>query len=204
MSPLDDLLAAIEAEAEGEHARLDAESRAEATSIVEEAREEACELRAELVRSQEPELQGEVARRLGQARLEAAQMIRQAREESYRRLLEETRSQLAHLQGSFRYRQVLLALLRESQAALPKATLLHVDPQDEALAAKLVRELDIEMAIEPTPEITGGVELESGDGRIVRNTFEERLANADSELRLWFGRRLAGLSVGRKPAGEEQ
>ena len=203
MSPLDDLLAAIEAEAEGERARLDAESRAEAASIVERAREEARELQAEPGRSQEPELQSEVARRLGQARLEAAQMIRQAREDSYRHLLEETRSQLADLRSSSRYRDVLLALLRESRAALPNATLLHVDSRDQVLAAELVRELDIKMTIEPTPETTGGVELESRDGRIVRNTFEERLANADPELRLWFGRRLAGLGVGRRPAGEE-
>lgn len=198
MSPLKDLLATIEAEARAERARLDAESRAEAAAIVERAREQARELQDEPVRSQEPELQSKVARRLGQARLGAAQMLRQAREDGYRRLLEETRSQLAALRGTPRYREVLLALLRESRAALPEANLLRVDPRDEALAAGLVRKLDIKVTVEPTLNTTGGIELACEDGRILRNTFEERLANADPELRLRFGRRLAGLGVERR------
>lgn len=202
MSPLDDLLATIEAEAQAEHARLDAESRAEAAAIVERAREQARELRAGPLRSQEPELQREVARRLGQVRIEAAQMLRQAREDSYQRMLEQTRSQLADLRKDPRYREVLRALLRESRAALPEAGRLRVDPRDEALAAELARELDLEVAVQPTLETMGGVELESEDGRILRNTFEERLANADPELRLRFGRRLTGFGVARGAAEE--
>lgn len=201
MSPLDDLLATIEAEARAEQARLDAESRAEVAAIVERAREQARELQAEPLRSQEPELRSEVARRLGQARIEAAQMIRQAREDSYQHLLEETRSQFARLRDSPRYRDVLLALLRESRDALPEAGLLRVDPRDESLAAELARELDMKVTVEPM-KTTGGIELESEDGRILRNTFEERLANADPELRLRFGRRLAGLGVERRAAEE--
>jgi hypothetical protein len=36
-------------------------------------------------------------------------------------------------------------------------------------------------------DTAGGVELASGDGRTVRNTLEERLANAEPALRLLFG-----------------
>jgi hypothetical protein len=37
-------------------------------------------------------------------------------------------------------------------------------------------------------ETAGGVELARGEDRVVRNTVEERFANAEPALRLLFGR----------------
>jgi hypothetical protein len=44
----------------------------------------------------------------------------------------------------------------------------------------------------PTLEAASGLELVSDTGRSVRNTFEERLANAEPALRLLLGHALAG------------
>jgi hypothetical protein len=55
------------------------------------------------------------------------------------------------------------------------------------LAADWFAELDVELRIVPTLETAGGVELARGEDRAVRNTVEDRLANAEPTLRLLFG-----------------
>ena len=46
------------------------------------------------------------------------------------------------------------------------------------------------LRVEPTLDTWGGVELASDDGRTVRNTLEERLANAELLLRERLAQRL--------------
>ena len=195
MSPLNDLLSAIEADAKEERARLDESSRAESDEILAQARAEAETVRAEPVQSQEPELRRESARRIGAARVEATNLLREAREESFGQLLVVARSRLDTLRASDRYRDVLRALLEEAHAALPNARGLRVDSVDEALASELANEYGL--AVEPTLQTSGGLELVADDGRSIRNTFEERLANAEPELRQAYGNRLAGLEKSR-------
>ena len=93
-----------------------------------------------------------------------------------------------------RYRALLRALIGECLAALPAATVLRVDARDERLAAELLGELEVEVELQVVADLetAGGVELEHDDGRAVRNTIEERLANAEPTLRLLFGEALAG------------
>jgi vacuolar-type H+-ATPase subunit E/Vma4 len=83
---------------------------------------------------------------------------------------------------------VFRALLRESLAALPTATVLRVDPRDERLAADVLAELGVDMEIVAALQTAGGVELARGEDRAVRNTVEDRLANAEPALRLLFGK----------------
>ncbi len=189
MSPLNDLLSAIEADAKEERARLDESSRAESDEILDQARAEAETVRAEPVQSQEPELRRESARRIGAARVEATNLLREAREESFEELLGVARSRLSTLRASDRYRDVLRGLLQEAHAALPNARVLRVDAIDEALASELANEYGL--AVEPTLQTSGGLELVADDGRSIRNTFEERVANAEPELRQAYGERLA-------------
>jgi V/A-type H+/Na+-transporting ATPase subunit E len=194
LSPLKDLLASIEVEAKQESERLEAESRAEAESILAEAREKAQETREEVLRSWEAEAEAEAERRIARARLEAMNTLRAAREQAFEQLLAEVRSRLGALRGELGYREALRALLRETLAALPDARLVRVDSRDEELAAELVRESGADLAVEASLETLGGLVLESDDGRLARNTFEERLANAEGRLRLWYGRRVSELT----------
>jgi V/A-type H+/Na+-transporting ATPase subunit E len=196
LSPLDRLLATIEAEANEERARLDAESRAEAEAILGRAREEARAAREEILRSGEPEILAESDRRRAGARLEASRLLREAREESFELLLSETSAELAALRESDRYPAVLRALLEEGLGLLPGARALRVDPRDETLSAGLARELGADLSLETAPAALGGLVLDGGDGRTLRNTLEERLQNAEPELRLWYGRRLDELATG--------
>ena len=185
---LSDLLAGLKAEAAAEEARLEAETSAEVTRIDAAAQGEARLLQEQALRVVEDELRGEAETRRAHARLAAAAAVRQAREEAFREFLADVRRRLDAVRDSSSYPTVLRALLRESLAALPTATVLRVDPRDERMAADLLAELGVQLEIVATLETAGGVELARGEERAVRNTVEERFANAEPALRLLFGR----------------
>lgn len=185
---LSDLLAGLKAEAAAEDARLDVETRAEATRIAAAAEDEAQMLQKQALRVVEDELRWEAETRRARARLAAAGTVRQAREEAFHEFLAEVRRRLDAIRESPNYPTVLRALLRESLTALPAAAVLRVDPRDEQVAADLLGELGANLEIVGTLETAGGLELARGGDRVVRNTVEERFANAEPALRLLFGR----------------
>jgi vacuolar-type H+-ATPase subunit E/Vma4 len=184
---LADLLHAIEADAAAERARADRETAAEATAIVERAREQAGALEAELVAAPEAQACAEAEQALALARLEVSGAVRSVREEAFVSLLTGVRAELAGLRTTAAYPDLFRALLAEARAALPAARELRVDRRDLELATPLPGDL----RLDPTLETWGGVELISDDGRTVRNTVEERLANAELLLRRRFAQRLA-------------
>jgi vacuolar-type H+-ATPase subunit E/Vma4 len=184
---LSNLLAGLQAEAAAEEAELEAETRAEVARIEERAQSEARTLREQALRADEDELRREAEALRARARLAAAAAVRRAREDAFQELLAEVGGRLGALRESASYPALLRALLRESLTALPAATSLRIDPRDERLAADLLADLDVELRIAATLETAGGVELTRGEDRAVRNTVEDRLANAEPTLRLLFG-----------------
>lgn len=184
---LSDLLAGLKAEAAAEEDRLDAETRAEVARIDTAAHADAHMFHEQALRAVEDELRQEAATRRARARLAAAAVLRQAREDAFHECLTEVRRCLETVRESSSYPTVLRALLRESLAALPAATVLRVDPRDERLATELLAELDVQLELVATLETAGGVELTRGEDRVVRNTVEERFTNAEPALRLLFG-----------------
>jgi hypothetical protein len=97
------------------------------------------------------------------------------------------RAEFAGLRTTGAYPDLFRALVAEARAALPAARELRVDQRDLELATPHAGGL----RLDPTLETWGGVELVSDDGRTVRNTVEERLANAELLLRRRFAQRLA-------------
>jgi V/A-type H+-transporting ATPase subunit E len=184
---LDDLLRAIESDAAAERARAERETASQATAIVQRARQQAGELEAELSATPEAEARAEAETARALARLEASGAVRAAQEEAFASLLTRIRAELAALRDTGLYPELFRALLAESRAALPAARRLRVDRRDLDLATPLAGGLQVDPAL----DTWGGVELGSDDGRIVRNTVEERLANAELVLRRRFAQRLA-------------
>jgi vacuolar-type H+-ATPase subunit E/Vma4 len=192
--PLKDLLNAIEADANEEGARLENESRAEAEAILAEADAEAARAREEVLRALAPATANEANRRIALARLEASRLEREAREEAFSLLVDEARFRLAAARDEPGYRDTLRALMREALDALPDASSARVHPLDEGLAAEVAREIGADhLAVSPETGVGGGVVLQSAGGRMVRNTFEERLASAAPHLRPWYGERFRAL-----------
>jgi vacuolar-type H+-ATPase subunit E/Vma4 len=184
---LADLLQAIEADAAAERARADREAAAEATAIVEQARAQAAELAAELAAEPEGAAREEAERTRALARMDASAAVRSAREEAFSSLLAGIGAELAALRGAASYPELFRSLLAQSRAALPAARALRVDPRDLGLA----RELAAGLRVDPVLDTWGGLELAGNDGRTIRNTLEERLANAEPLLRRRVAQRLA-------------
>jgi vacuolar-type H+-ATPase subunit E/Vma4 len=181
---LDDLLRAIEAEADEERLLAEREMAASAAAVVDAARREAPIREAQLAGAPEAESRAAAERVRALARLQAAVAVRVAREEAYVSLLGRVRENLSALRGSAAYPQVFRSLLDESRAALPEAGELRVDPRDAELAASMAGDLRVAAVL----DTSGGLELAGDDGRTIRNTLEERLANADLLLRGRFAR----------------
>lgn len=187
-SGIGELLAAIQAEADQRVAQLDAEARLKAEAVVDVARADAVRLAREPVDVQEPDLGAEAQRRLAAARLDAARRVRQAHEASVQDALGALRAQLASLRDERCYAQIFAALLAEALAALPSGRRVLVDPRDEDLARRTAAKLHVDLLVEPVLTTWGGVVLDGGEGRVARNTLEERFANAEPALRLALAR----------------
>jgi V/A-type H+/Na+-transporting ATPase subunit E len=188
---LDDLLRAIEVDADEQRLLADREKAAAAAAIVDAARREAVALEAELTTAPEAESLAAAERVRALARLRAADTVRVAREEAYLSLLGQVREELAAVRGSDGYPALFRALLDESRAALPDARELRVDRRDADLAASVAGDLQVVAGL----DTWGGVELVGDEGRTVKNTLEERLANADLLLRSRFAQ-WSGSGVG--------
>jgi vacuolar-type H+-ATPase subunit E/Vma4 len=184
---LTELLRAIEADADAERALAERTLAEEAQTIIEGARREALALRAELAAAPEAQARTEAERVRALARVHASSAIRSAREAAFASTLAGVRARLAGVRETDGYPQLLEALLAESRAALPGARELRVDPRDVGLATPLAEGL----SVEATLATWGGLELAGDDGRTIRNTFEERLGNAELLLRRRFAHRLA-------------
>jgi V/A-type H+/Na+-transporting ATPase subunit E len=184
---LADLLRAIETEADADRARAAEEAAAAAAAVVEDARRDAAALEGELADAGAADGRAAAARERALARLDAAASIRSAREEAFVSLLSGIRAGLAAVRETGAYPELFHALVAESRAALPSAGVLRVDPRD----ADLARGVAPGLRVEPTLDSWGGVELASDDGRTVRDTLEERLANAELLLRERLAQRLA-------------
>jgi V/A-type H+/Na+-transporting ATPase subunit E len=176
---LEDLLRAIAADADEERLLADRQKAASAAAIVDAARREAAALETQLATAPEAASQASAEQVRAMARLHAASTVRVAREEAYVSVLARVHEELAALRGSPGYLALFRALLNESRGALPDARELRVDRRDADLAASLAGDLRVVAVL----ETWGGVELAGDDGRTVRNTLEERLANADLLLR---------------------
>lgn len=184
---LKDLLTALEADAAAESERLRAEADTEASRIVDSAQSEARALEQNATRADDADLVRELERRRSEARLAAAARLRDEHEACVSSLQAALRRRLGALRDTDGYAAVLRALIEESLAAAPAASVLRVDPRDAQLARRIVRELDVQLEVKPELETLGGVELVGDDRRTVRNTIEERLHNAGSTLRVLAG-----------------
>jgi vacuolar-type H+-ATPase subunit E/Vma4 len=92
---------------------------------------------------------------------------------------------LADLRRDAQYPAVLRRLIEEAVHLLGEngsqtgRVVLASDARDEALVRTIARDLDLDVAIEPTLDGWGGIVLRSADGRIrVTNTLESRLEHA--------------------------
>jgi len=189
MMALQDLLAAIEADAAAAAARLRAERAEAAQAIIADAGRQAAERQAAAVAAAESEERRAGEPRLTAARHAASHRIRQAHEAAYQQIVRDVRGELRAVRTRGDYPQILAALIAEARARLPACAVVRVDPADELLARRLLRG-EGGLRVEPSLSCAGGAEVADGAGVTAVNTVEARLAAAEPALRALIGRLL--------------
>jgi vacuolar-type H+-ATPase subunit E/Vma4 len=180
---LEDILRAIEREADEELTRTLADAEREIDAITDRVRGDAARAQEEVRRDRRERDRVDVERILLRARADAGRSMREGREGVYAGALERARSCLAAIRRSPTYSQVFRSLLDESLANLADAEVVQVDPRDVAIAEQVRSQRSLKLCIAPDIETWGGVVVRTADGRAVRNTLEERLERADPFLR---------------------
>ncbi len=195
---LADILLDIEREADAEVERIRAEAERESEELIGAARAAADLDASELSEARHAELQDERHGLLARAASEATATLRDAREEVIARVLARVREHLADLRAEPSYPSLLRALAGEALEALPEASTILVDRRDADAMRAVVNEADPsgerDLRVESSLETWGGVEVATSDGRLVRNTLEERLERATTYLRPLIASIVPGLA----------
>jgi vacuolar-type H+-ATPase subunit E/Vma4 len=187
---LQDLLAAIEAEAAADIGRLRTERHREVTTIISGAERGSAELEQSAVSAAEQAEREAGERRLMTSRQAIAGRLREVQEAAYQQIATDVRAGVLAARERDDYPVILAALLHEARSALPAGSNVQVAPADELLIRRMLRD-EPRLRVTVTLPNTGGVEVTDEAGAVARNTLEDRLAAAEPELRALVGRLLA-------------
>ena len=191
--PLDNILRALETEADRLEAEIEQATQAEVERIYAEAQAEAVVVRQKQLAAIEAPLRAEQARILNRAKLEALQIVMGTREQLITTVLETATQRLANLVSTEAYAEVLRQLTQEAVAALETngQLRLHVQSDDVALMNRIVQEMGLPAVVtdgledeEALPGSQGGLVAATPDGRIsLLNTPAIRLQRVASQYR---------------------
>lgn len=181
---LEHILAAIRRETAAEVDRIAAESKAALESVAAQARRDAAAAEERAAASRDAAAASARERIVNRARLDADRRLHSAAEEVYLEMKREVAAKLATVRSTNDYHALLAQLLEECLALLPPARRVHVAPADGPAMAAIVADHHLDgFEVVTDVDTLGGLELRSGDGRAIRNTFEARLERADGHLR---------------------
>jgi vacuolar-type H+-ATPase subunit E/Vma4 len=179
---LDNILQALEAEANQHIAELEQAAQTELAAIRTQAQANAEAARQQQLAAIKLPIRTERTRLLNQAKLEALQRVLDTREALISSVLEEAGRRLAALPGLASYPVLLQQLTQEAVEALDGVGRLHVHvaKRDLALMNRIVEQLALSAVVEENldrePAEWGGVVVTSTDGRIsLINTLATRL-----------------------------
>jgi V/A-type H+/Na+-transporting ATPase subunit E len=182
---LEDILAAMEADAAAEREAILSSAKQEAEQIVARAREAAVTARSRAAEAELRRLRSDQARRLNDARLGGLREVAAAREQLLEGSFAACVSELQSIRSSPGYETTLGQLLDEALDEIgDHAVSVQVDPRDEGIVRRLLSDRGVSAHLSPCLGCAGGLDLASEDGRIVvRNTLERRLGRAREMLR---------------------
>lgn len=182
---LADILAAIDAGADEEVARVSAGAYDQVERIRGEARDEAVGAAEAAASALDEDAARRRAQIVNRAHLAVERRLRAAAEEIYQEIMLHVERRIADVRHRAGYADLFRRLLEECRAVLPDGTVVRVDPADESLCRRVVAEIGGDgFTVDATLQSVGGLELVTGDGRkSVQNTLESRTWRADRALR---------------------
>jgi len=174
--PLENILQALEAEADGQLAEIEQRAGDEIERIRAQARAEAAQVRQKHLAGTQTPLQAERARILNQAKLEALRVVMGARETLIASALEAAARQLEAGRATPTYATWLRRLAQEAVDTLGPDSQLRLRVQDRDL--ELMRRIVHDMGLSATVE--GGLESEDSPwgclGGLVATTPDARIS----------------------------
>jgi V/A-type H+-transporting ATPase subunit E len=190
---LDNILQALEIEAQHQIAEIEQNTHTELERIEAETRRQVEVVRKRRLEAIQAPLQLEKTRIINQAKQEALQIVLGSRENLITGVLEVAAQRLAALSNTEFYPQLLQQLLQEAVDTLGICDQLHlrVQSQDETLMEQIVQDMGLSARIEGNLQNEGmwgadlgGLEAATADGRInLVNTLEARLQRVASLYR---------------------
>jgi vacuolar-type H+-ATPase subunit E/Vma4 len=173
--PLENILQALEAEAERLVTEIDQATQAEVERIRAEAQAEATVVRQKHITAIEAPLRAEQARILNRAKLEVLQIVQGTREDLITAVLEAAARRLEERSSAERYADLLRQLTQEAVDALgANKVCLHVQSSDVGLMNRLIQEMRL------SATVMGGLEGEEGMegdvGGVVATTTDGRIS----------------------------
>ncbi len=181
---LEEILEALDGEAEGERERVERRAKAQAARILEEAKAEAEELKAKERERALLGIEAQKARILSAAKLEVKREVAKAKEEIIVQVFEDVNEHLADLGTRSDYRGVLEKLLHQAVAEANGDSVVVARKEDEALVRELVAKMGTGCSVEGGLVGLGGIMVRTaGDSVTIDNTIDSRLEKASRLLR---------------------
>lgn len=195
---LEAIVSAIAAEAATQVAEMRAGAERQVAELLEEARTRADLERHEREVGRDADAERARARIVNRAHLEADRRMAEAREQLFQEALVRLHHRLEELAAGPAYPDILRRLLSEATAVLHDDSLtIRVRTTDGPAMHQIVAETLMHAGVDPSLECLGGLDLETADGRAVRNTVDARLARSERQLRLTAVEVIPELATGR-------
>jgi V/A-type H+/Na+-transporting ATPase subunit E len=119
------------------------------------------------------------------ARLKAKNLVIEAKEEVLSEALRRAQAEIEALRDRPGYQAILGDLMVEAADRIGGQGVLHVDPRDEKMAKKVLKEKGLSLPVVADIQCAGGVMVSDGEDKVhIINTFEERLKRARERVKL--------------------
>ena len=173
---IEDILKALDEQAQADCDAVIEEAREHAKLIVEEGEREAQQIHDGFTRQAERVATIEATKKINAARLASKMTVSSAKGEAVVDVFEGARKKLAEVRSGGGYEALFSALAAEAFAGLEGPVTVRVAEPDAALAANAAQAAGLDATVDATLPSAGGLVVEAYDGRVIRrNTLEDRL-----------------------------
>ena len=172
---IEDILKALDEQAQADSDALVAEAEAHARLIVEDAQRSADEIHENFARQVERVARADAAKIVNAARLESKMEVSSAKGSGVASVFDAARAHLSDVRSGD-YDRLFARLAAEALAGLEGAVTIHVASADVDRAQHAAATAGVAAEVVGDLDTAGGIVVESSGGRIIRrNTLEDRL-----------------------------
>jgi len=180
---IDDILRALDDQAQADCDETIGEAKEHAKLIVEEAERQAQQVHETFVRQVERAANSDASKKVNAVRLESKMTVSSVKGDGVTSVFDAARAQLSSVRNSG-YDELFASLAAEALSGVNGPVTVRTAPADTALAERAISGMGISADVVGDLDTAGGLVVETGGGKIVRrNTLESRLDRASQFVR---------------------